>query len=336
MDTFTHIALGACVGEALLGKKLGKKALFIGAFANSIPDFDFLATFWTSTDEYLLAHRGFTHSILFSILMPVLLALPFQRWFRNYDVPARRWMLFFAIQFFLHILIDACNSYGTAWFEPFSHERIAFNILFVADPFFTIWLLIAFVVLLIVKRNHARRLFWAKFGLAFSFLYVVHCVFNKVRVDADVRQILKHQQIDYSDYFSMPTPLNNWLWYVVAVHDNGYTIGYRSVFDRQKKMEFYFYPRNDSLLTPLLHHAEVQRLLRFSKGFYTVENIDGEIVFNDLRFGQIAGWYRQPAGFVFHYTLQQPGENKMVVQRGRFAGWNRASFQSLLRRIRGN
>lgn len=336
MDTLTHITLGACVGEIMLGKKLGKKALFIGAFANSIPDLDFLATFWTSTDEYLLAHRGFTHSILFCLLMPVLLVLPFQQWLRKYEVTARSWMLFFAIQFFLHILMDACNAYGTGWFEPFSHERIAFNIIFVADPFFTIWLLIAFVVLLILKRNHTRRIFWAKFGLGCSLLYFIHCVFNKMRMDAEVRQILKQQQIDYSDYFSTPTPLNNWLWYVAAADEKGYHIGYYSVFDRNKQIAFHYYLRNDSLLLPLLQHAEVQRLLRFARGFYTVEKKEGEITFNDLRFGQIAGWHRQPAAFVFHYALNQKGENKMLVQRGRFSGWNRETFHSLINRIRGN
>jgi inner membrane protein len=336
MDSLTHIALGACVGEAMLGKKLGKKALFIGAFANSIPDFDFLATLWTGTDEYLLAHRGFTHSLLFAVLMTGLMALSFQRWWRRYAIPAKTWMLFFAAELFLHIFIDACNSYGTGWFEPFSHYRISFNIIFVADPFFSIWLIISFIVLLIKKRSSGSRMFWAKFGLGLSLFYFLHCVFNKIRMDADVSEIFKKQNIVYTKYLSTPTPLNNWLWYVVAANDSGYHIGYRSVFDRRKKIDFHFYAKNDSLLTDVLHHEEVQRLLRFSKDFYIVEKRNGELVFNDLRFGQIAGWHQQPAGFVFHYALQHPATNKMVVQRGRFEGWSRESFQSLLKRIRGN
>jgi membrane-bound metal-dependent hydrolase YbcI (DUF457 family) len=43
--------------------------MFLGAVAQSVPDIDFIASFWTSTSENLLAHRGFTHSILFTLLM---------------------------------------------------------------------------------------------------------------------------------------------------------------------------------------------------------------------------------------------------------------------------
>ena len=39
MDTLTHIVLGACIGEVLATKKVGKKALVLGAVTQSIPDF---------------------------------------------------------------------------------------------------------------------------------------------------------------------------------------------------------------------------------------------------------------------------------------------------------
>ena len=69
MDSLTHIALGACVGEAFFGRKIGRKAMLWGALAQSIPDVDFLAAFWLNTTDNLLAHRGFTHSILFGLLI---------------------------------------------------------------------------------------------------------------------------------------------------------------------------------------------------------------------------------------------------------------------------
>jgi hypothetical protein len=42
MDSITHIAVGACIGEVFAGKKIGKKAMWLGAAANSLPDIDFL------------------------------------------------------------------------------------------------------------------------------------------------------------------------------------------------------------------------------------------------------------------------------------------------------
>jgi inner membrane protein len=59
-------------------------------------------------------------------------------------------------------------------------------------------------------------------------------------------------------------------------------------------------------------------------------------VFNDLQFGQIAGWQNPTAKFAFHYFLKQPRSNRLVVQRGRFEGWNRETIQSLIKRIKGN
>jgi len=37
MDSLTHITLGACLGEAFAGKKIGKKAMLWGILAVSTP-----------------------------------------------------------------------------------------------------------------------------------------------------------------------------------------------------------------------------------------------------------------------------------------------------------
>ena len=75
MDSLTHIAVGACMGEGFVGKKVSRKAMLWGALAQSIPDIDFLAALWMDTPRSLLAHRGFTHSILFGVLISVFFAI---------------------------------------------------------------------------------------------------------------------------------------------------------------------------------------------------------------------------------------------------------------------
>jgi inner membrane protein len=89
-------------------------------------------------------------------------------------------------------------------------------------------------------------------------------------------------------------------------------------------------------LQPVTNHEEVQHLLRFSQGYYTVEKWHDTLVFNDLRFGQMVGWHDPHEKFVFHYFLQHGDrDNRLVVQRGRFAKWNWATTKSLLNRIAG-
>ena len=68
MDSLTQIVLGAAVGEAVLGRKVGNKAILYGAIAGTIPDLDIFASYFTDTVSALAIHRGFTHSILFSVL----------------------------------------------------------------------------------------------------------------------------------------------------------------------------------------------------------------------------------------------------------------------------
>lgn len=309
--------------------------MFLGAVAQSVPDIDFVAGFWSSPSENLLAHRGFTHSFLFLFLITPLLAMLAEKWHRPHDISLKKWILFFGIQGLIHLLIDGMNVYGVGWFEPFSHVRVSYNWIFVADPFFSIWPGLAFLLLLILRKGKPvrRRLAW--YGIALSGIYLAYCGFNKYKIDRDVREILNRQGISYQRYFTTPTPLNNWLWYVVAGNDSGYYIGYRSLFDREKKISFQYIRRNENWLIPFREHEDLQRLIRFSKDYYTVSRLDGRFVFNDIRFGQVIGWRDPDAPFVFYYFLQDPAENKFLVQRGRFARWNRNAVVSLINRIKG-
>jgi len=345
MDSLTHIVLGAAIGELLAGRTLGKKALLIGAVANSLPDIDFVASMWLPTARDVWAHRGITHSLLFVAVMTPLLTLVAQRFLSNKGLSPgttassgmtrQRWLIFFGVELFTHIFIDAFNAYGTGWFEPFSRQRISFHVLFVADPFYSVWLGIALVALLILKARHPARRKWAAAGLLLSTVYLVYGISNKLRIDNHVKEDLQAQHHTYTRYFSTPTPLNSWLWYVVAEDSGGFYTGYRSMFDH-RPTQFRWQPKAKRLLKPFMDQPDVHYLLRFSQGFYTCEEWGDTVVFNDLRFGEMKGWEDPKARFVFHYFLQRPDANEVVVQRGRFAGWDSRTLRIFIRRIRGN
>jgi inner membrane protein len=335
VDSITHIALGAVMGEAIAGKSLGKRAMFIGAIAQSIPDFDFIASFWLPATDDLLAHRGITHSFLFGIVTTVALALLSQRWYRNHKIPLSTWIFFYGIEILVHLLLDACNAYGIGWFEPFNHQRLSFHILFVADPFFSLWPGIALAALMTLDSKNTFRRFWIYFGLCLSGVYFLYAVSNKISINNATKKSLRDQRISFKRYFSTPTPLNTWLWYIVAESDSGYYITYRSTFNDQPLSDITYFPRKGYLLEPLKESDDVKKLLRFSQGYYTVQQWGDTLVFNDLRFGQIAGWGNPAGKFVFHYYLNYPDANLLVIQRGRFSNWNSKTFSSMIKRIRG-
>ena len=128
MDSLTQIVLGAAVGEAVLGKKVGNKAMLYGAIAGTIPDLDVLASHFTNTVTALSVHRGFTHSIVFSVFFAPIFGWLVSRYETLKDFTGWAWLFFWA--FITHPMLDAHTTWGTQFFWPFE-MRLAFK---------TIWL----------------------------------------------------------------------------------------------------------------------------------------------------------------------------------------------------
>jgi inner membrane protein len=305
-----------------------------GALAQSIPDIDFIAYFWLNKTDNLLAHRGITHSVLFGILVVIGLSAATKRIFhkRKFNWEHGAWL--FGLNVFCHLFIDAFNAYGVGWFEPFSHLRFSFHVLFVADPFFSVWPFLGMIAILVLYRKHkARRLAW-QFGLGMSALYLLYAVYNKWTVETAVRRQLRTEGIAYRSFYATPSPFNTWLWFIIVREEKGFYTGYRSVFDK-KRTALVYAPRNELLLREVKDTDDVHDLLRFSQGDYTVERAHDTLVFNILRFEKIAGWYDPRAKFAFYYYFDRPDANHLLVQRGRFKNWNRETIRGFIRRIRG-
>jgi len=155
-------------------------------------------------------------------------------------------------------------------------------------------------------------------------------------INRDIENALTELNIKSDRYFATPTPLNNWLWYAVSEVDSGYYVSYHSVFDHRPDTAFTFFYRNESLLKSITDPEELHSLLEFSKGYHTIEQRGDTVVFNDLRFGQSAGWANRQARFAFHYYLQHPEANDLIVQRGRFENWNSETTRIFIERMKGN
>ena len=87
----------------------------------------------------------------------------------------------------------------------------------------------------------------------------------------------------------------------------------------------------DGITYAVQYHARNKKLYEE----YLEKHAD-TILLNDLRFGQVIGWQNPAESFAFYFYLQPAIDNTLVVQRGRFAKWNKQSFHSLLTRIKGN
>lgn len=335
MDSITHTVMGACLGEAIAGKKLGKKAMLFGIFANNIPDIDMIANFWVSPAHGLLTHRGITHSILCAVLFSFIFAWISTRWFRKYDLPFRKWLLLYGSGLFLHIFMDSLTTYGTGWFEPFSHYRVAFNVLFIIDPLLMLPMLVASILLWIKKRGIPSRQIITLCGLSISALYLVATFIIKSHVNSHIKSQLSEQKIAYEDYIASPAPLNNILWYTMVKSDSHFYTAYYAISDKHKNIDFIRFPKNDSLLLPYQRSNDVHLLKRFSKNYYHIkkEN-DSSVTFSDIRFGQLNGWKNPNSGFVFNFDIQKR-KDSVIVKQSKFSEGSSDDVKKLIERIKG-
>ncbi|MEM7658638.1 MAG: metal-dependent hydrolase, partial [Bacteroidota bacterium] len=112
MDSLTQIVLGASVGEAVLGKKVGNKAALWGAICGTIPDLDVLANPFVSELDALVSHRGVTHSLLFCIVMAPIMGQLIHRIHRQERAGPGNWakLAFWAL--LTHPLLDCFTTWG--------------------------------------------------------------------------------------------------------------------------------------------------------------------------------------------------------------------------------
>ena len=205
MDSLTQIVLGAAVGEAVLGRKIGNKAMLYGAIAGTIPDLDVFASFFTDTVSALEIHRGFTHSVFFSLLFAPILAFIVIKYetYKNF----KNWTFLFFWVFITHPILDAQTTWGTQLFWPLD-IRLAFKNIFVVDPLYTVPFLVFLILAMRQKKASKKRRFYNNLGLYISSLYLVLAVILKGVSYQKFTKELAEQKISYKTIKTKPTPLN--------------------------------------------------------------------------------------------------------------------------------
>ena len=139
MDTLTHALSGALLARATASKDAPPRSIprrvAAGFFAAAAPDLDFVIGF-IGPVEYLLHHRGVTHSIvllpawalLVSWILSAILREP-GGWRALYGVTA--------LSLGAHIAGDVITSFGTIVLAPFSDWRAGIGTTFIIDLWFS-------------------------------------------------------------------------------------------------------------------------------------------------------------------------------------------------------
>lgn len=314
MDSLTQIVLGAAVGEAVLGKKVGNKAMLWGVIGGTIPDLDVFLNMMTDPITAMAWHRTISHSLLFCIVASPIFGWLVYKLYRGKQATWRGWSWLFFGALVTHPLLDAHTTWGTQFLWPFD-LRIAYNNIFVVDPLYTIPFLICLLVALFSKRGTIKRRNWNYAGLIVSSLYMILTLAFKWNAHSEFSDHLSHQHIEYSELMTKPTPMNTILWSGTIKTKEGLRIGYYSLLDERDSIQFSVdYPKNLKKAKKFLETNDFKTIERISKGWFFIEEKDGELYFVDARFGQ-GGVEPNKSPFLWKFKLIEDQNGELRIEQ---------------------
>ena len=171
MDPISQGVVGAAVAQASANKKNILGVGVIGILAGLAPDLDIFIRSSTDPILFLEYHRQFSHSLIFIPVGALLVAIPIfclVKKSMSFKVVYVASFLGYAT----HGLLDACTSWGTLLFWPFSDIRVSWSNISIVDPLFTIPVVI-FVAVAMFKRKKIFSLIaigWIAFYLSLGFI----------------------------------------------------------------------------------------------------------------------------------------------------------------------
>ncbi len=287
MDSVTQLALGAVVGEAVAGRRLGRKAALWGAVLGTLPDLDVLIRYADPVADFT-RHRSFTHSLLLMALCTPLLARLLGGWHGSWPAERRSWLLLVFFCLTTHALLDACTVYGTQLLWPLDSTPRGLGNLFIIDPLVTLPLLTGAGCALATRKRWASRVNLAALTLVLG--YVAWSFLARELALQRARQALEPDGLAAAPMHALAAPFNTLLWRVVVMEEGGYRVGWTSLLDQNRTIRFHRYPSAQVLQEPLASSASLQRLRWFTGGFYALREQQGQVIFTDLRMG-IEGAY---------------------------------------------
>ncbi|VAW98658.1 Integral membrane protein [hydrothermal vent metagenome] len=306
MDIVTQGLLGGVLAQTVAGQNEKKLASFIGVFAGLLADADILIR---SADDPLLNiefHRHFSHSLLFvpfGAAIAMLLLWPFV----HRHITITRLYLFCLLGYSLSGVLDAFTSYGTLLFWPFSDERIAWRLISIIDPVFTLIILITFIAGLRLKVKKI-----AYVGLSFAIAYMGLGYFQIQRAESLASELIQSRNHLAVRQIVKPTLGNNILWRSVYIYDDRiYVDAVRvSLFSKNTIYEGSSVPLFKvekvlpGLSTDSILRKDIQRFASFSDN-YVAMSISQKNVLGDLRYSMLANSTKPLWGIIIDETKPQ-------------------------------
>lgn len=325
MDPISQAFAGATFSQSLARIDNSQKTAFIaGALSGMAADLDVLIRSGTDSLLFLEYHRQFTHSLLFIPLGALICAAVVSLLLRN-RTDFRQLYIYCLLGYATHGLLDACTSYGTQLFWPFSDYRVAWDIVSVIDPLFTVPIMLLVLTGIATGRQRFPRIALL-YGLAYLAIgYVQHeramqalTVLASERNHAVIRPTVK------------PTLGNLYLWKLIYEHDGRYYIDAARIGQTTELIP------GDSVSSRIevngLHPESVQaqdieRFRWFSSG-YISHYRDDPLMIGDIRYSLLPDEVTPLWGI--RLNPEEPDARAQFLSTRRLTDLSRKRFMTLL------
>jgi inner membrane protein len=313
MDSITQAALGAAIGEAALGKKIGYKAPLWGAVIGTLPDLDVLAYPFISEMAETLLHRGFTHSFFFVVLASPIIGWAINKIHHKEAIGWKTWSWFSFWCLITHILIDLPTSYGTQIFWPFDRTPLTTDAIFIIDPLFTIPLFFGVLLAQFRNRDSRFRLWINRTGLLLSTLYLIWAHGIKAHVHSVFDQSFKNQYASYERIKTLAAGPTTLMWVGYITRNDSVYAGVYSILDDDPDITFRGVAKNSHKLEPFIDDEAIQILMWFSRGYIKTEEKEGGVYLHDLRFGRSDFWLTDQGEYIWSNKLRFNADSTRVT-----------------------
>ncbi len=212
MDIVTQGIAGATCAQAIADRRNGRLAALVGLAAGLLPDAD--ALIYSAEDPLvqLEFHRHFSHALVFIPVGAGVAALLFWLLLRR-SVSLKKLYFYSICGYASGGLLDACTSYGTHLFWPFVQQPVAWSVIAIVDPVFTLLL----VVPLAIGLRQRRPL---RVGLVLALAYLLLGAVQHERAEVAARKMAGERGHEPQQLLVKPTVGNLILWRSVYIFED--------------------------------------------------------------------------------------------------------------------
>ena len=288
MDPLSQGVLGSSLSQSFTKNKPLFTICCIGFLSGMFPDLDVFIRSKHDPLLFLEFHRQFTHSLFFIPFGSFVFTLLFYGLFhKKINLQFKQIWFYAALGYGTHGLLDACTSYGTQLFWPFSNYRVSWNNISIIDPLFTLPILILIIISVFRKKTwYAHIAFgWAIFYLCLGFI-------QHHRAQIFIKELIQNRQHEAIHISVKPSFGNLILWKTIYQHNEVFYID--AINLGLKKQSFNgenikaFNKKNYAYSDTLtdIQKKDIDRFLWFSQNYVAINpNNDKEIM--DIRYSNL-------------------------------------------------